>query len=159
MMELLSKDKLAKIRVIFDINDPTDPQLVGRFDTPNWITGIALQENTLFLSLGESGLMALDVADPSRPIMMDKIELNGFISDIAISGDMLFVTYRVMEDYTVLESGVVAVHIADKENLAEIAVYDELDAPTGIQVVDDTIFVTDETRGLVILSLSQFDQR
>lgn len=143
---------------VFDITNSQAPQLVGQFDTPNWITGMELVDNYLYLSLGESGLMALDVSDPSRPLLMDKVELTGFLSDISVSGNVLFVIYRVSEDYVVLESGVFAVDVTDKEKLIEIAVYDELDLPTDIQVVEDIIFVTDETRGLVVLTISMFEQ-
>ena len=37
---------------IFDFSTPENPELIGQFDTPNWIVGMAISNETLFLTLG-----------------------------------------------------------------------------------------------------------
>ncbi|RPI81225.1 MAG: TIR domain-containing protein [Chloroflexi bacterium] len=139
---------------IFDISDPNKPELIGRFDTPDWIIGMEISENILYLTLGDSGLLTLDVGVPSRPILMDRLDLNGFSMKPSAAGDTLYVTYRVNQEYQVIESGIYAVDVTDPEDLKIISTYDQLDAATDIVTVDDIIYLTDESRGLFILTMN-----
>ena len=133
---------------IFDFSNPKNPDLIGQFDTPTWIVGMAIADETLFMTLGEGGLMAIDVSDPSRPLLMDQIDLPGFASDIALTDNRLFVIYNVSEDYEVIESGVVTVDISEFDALKTIVTYNELDTLSDIQAAGNTVFVTEEMRGV-----------
>jgi hypothetical protein len=138
---------------IFDISDPTNPEQLGRFETPNWVIDVAVDQKVAYLTLGESGLYALDVSDPSRPLLMGSLTLPGFVSPIDVSGDYAYMVYLIYQDSTVIESGVYAVDISDPEALSIAATYDKLNSGTDIQAVGDAVFVTDEPRGLIVLSL------
>jgi hypothetical protein len=139
---------------VFDISEPQQPELIGGFDTGNWIVGMELSDDVLFLSLGESGLLALDVSDPSRPLMLDQLQIPGNITDISTASNRLFVVYSIFEDYVVVESGVVAVDISDPENLEIITTYNDLRSASDVVATDDAIFVADEPWGLVVLELN-----
>lgn len=139
---------------VFDIADPENPELIGGFDTPHWIVGMAVADDALYITMGEGGLMALDVRDPARPLLLDRLDLPGFASDLSIVGDMLYVIYSVIEEYEVLESGVIAVDKADPETLKQVAGYDQLNSASAIRAVDDAVYVADEPRGVVVLSLT-----
>ena len=139
---------------VFDISDPSNPELIGGYDTPNWIVGMSLSGNTLFLSLGDSGLLALDVSDPSRPIMMDTLETDGYVMESSATEDKVYVLYNVMDGYEVTESGVYAVDITDPSNLEVVATYPDLHNGSDIQVTEDAIFVTDSPWGLAVLELT-----
>lgn len=93
----------------------------------------------------------------ARPLLLDWLDLPGFASDLAITGDALYVIYSVREDFEVLESGVIAVDAADPEALRTVAAYDQLTTASAVQAVDDTVFVADEPRGVVALSLGPSD--
>ncbi|MBN1937646.1 MAG: protein kinase [Anaerolineae bacterium] len=138
---------------IFDVTDPQSPELLGQFKTPDWIIGITVVDQVLYLTLGESGLLALDVSDPARPLLMDRLNLPGFTTRLSVAGDTLYIIYIVYEGYTEIESGVIAVNVADPEALTIIATYDQLYSGSDIQAVDDVVFVTDETRGVIMLNL------
>jgi hypothetical protein len=137
---------------IFDIADPHKPELIGEFDTSHWIVGIAVVNDVLYLTMGEGGLIALNVSDPARPLLMDRLELDGFASDLSIAGDTLYVIYNVSKDYVVIESGVIAVNVANPEALAILAIYNELDSASDIQAVGEAVFVTDKARGIIVLN-------
>lgn len=139
---------------VFDISDPSSPELIGGFDTPNWIVGMSLSGNTLFLSLGDSGLLALDVSNPSRPLMLDTLETNGYIMESSTTEDSVYVTFIIMDGYDVTDSGVYAVDITDPSNLSIIATYTDLHEASDIQTWGDAVFVTDKPWGLAVLRLS-----
>ena len=142
---------------VFDISDPSNPELIGGFDTSNWIVGMSLSGDTLFLSLGESGLLALDVSDPSRPLMMGTLETSGYITESSATENLLYVIYISLDGYDVTESGVYAVDISDPSNLEIIATYTDLHEASDIQAWGDAVFVTDRPWGLTVLELVQSD--
>ncbi|MBE0686159.1 MAG: TIR domain-containing protein [Anaerolineaceae bacterium] len=139
---------------IFDLSDPTTPSLLSSFETKNWVIDIDVIDKIAYLTLGDSGLIALDVHDPAKPIMLDQLNLTGFSSDISVSGNYAYVIYLVYENNNVMDhSGVFAVDVSDPENLNLVATYDELFFGSDIQAVEDAVFITDDPRGLVVLSL------
>jgi hypothetical protein len=138
---------------IFNFMDPQNPELIGRFDTPSWIVGMAIADEVLYLTLGEGGLLALNVSDPARPLLMDRIDIPGFAFDLSVADDTLYVIYNISEDYVVVESGVVAVDVSDPEALNIITTYNELDTLSDIQAVGDVVFVSQKARGVVSMRL------
>ena len=77
--------------------------------------------------------------------------------DVSVSGDIAYLTYNFGEDHStwtqILESGVIAVDISDPTHPIKIDVYSELDGASSIMAVGDPVYVTDSTRGLIVLSL------
>jgi len=51
---------------LLDISQPTEPVLLSRYTTDNYLSDITVQDNTAFL-VGWNGLEIVDVADPSNP--------------------------------------------------------------------------------------------
>ncbi len=140
--------------VCFRYQRPEQPELIGGYDTPNWIVGMSLSGDNLFLSLGDTGLLALDISDPSRPIMMDTLETDGYVMESSATEDMLYLTYIVMDGYDVVESGIYAIDITDPSKLSITATYTDLHEASDIQAWGDAIFVTDKPWGLAILRLN-----
>ncbi len=140
---------------IFDFTNPENPELIGRFDTPHWIIHLDIADGVLYVTMGEGGLMTIDVSNPARPLLMDRLDLPGFASEFSVAGETLFVTYSISEDYEVLESGVTAVDVSDPEALATLATFNDMDVASDVQAVEDTIFVTDHSRGVLILNFNR----
>jgi hypothetical protein len=57
-----------------------------------------------------------------------------------------------------LESGIVAVDITDLNNPVFINKYTDLDGVSAIAAYDDLLYVTDSTRGLIILNKPQISK-
>lgn len=136
---------------IFDFTNPENPELIGRFDTPHWIIHLDIADEVLYVTMGEGGLMSIDVSNPAHPLLMDRLDLPGFASEFSVAGETLFVTYSISEDYEVLESGVIAVDVRDPEALTTLATFNDVDVASDVQVVEDTIYVSDQSRGVLIL--------
>ena len=51
---------------ILDVSDPTNPQIIGGWNSPSRAFGLDLVGNTLYVANDALGLVALDVSDPSN---------------------------------------------------------------------------------------------
>ena len=135
---------------IFDVSNPRAPVQLSHFDTPDWIIGMDVQEDTAVLSLGDSGLMTVDVSDPARPLALGVVELPGFTGMLSVSDVWAYVRYWDEEN---LEhpAGVVSVDLSDPENPVAGPVFDGLTGGTDIIARGDAVYVSDETQGLLVL--------
>jgi hypothetical protein len=140
---------------IFDFTDPENPELIGRFDTPHWIIQLDIVDDILYLTMGEGGLMSIDVSNPAQPLLMDRLDLPGFAMELSLAGETLYVTYSVREEYETLESGVIAVDVSDPEALTTLATFNDMDEASDVQAMEDTIFVTDQSRGVLVLGFQR----
>jgi hypothetical protein len=155
---------------VVDVRNPAEAVEIGGFDT-GWGASIVVDGRTVYVSSWSEGLIILDISDPAKPIKLGQyLELVGnydllppgaqsrqTLLDVSVSGDMAYLTYNFGEDHStwtqILESGVIAVDISDPTHPAKVDVYSDLDGASGIMAVDDLVYVTDPTRGLMVLSL------
>jgi hypothetical protein len=155
---------------VVDVRNPTEAIEIGGFDT-GWGASIVVDNRTVYTTSWSEGLIILDISDPAKPIKLGQyLELVGnydllppgtqsrqTLLDVSVSGDIAYLTYNFGEDHStwtqILESGVIAVDISDPIHPTKIDVYSELDGASSIMAVDDLVYVTDPTRGLIVLSL------
>jgi hypothetical protein len=116
-------------------------------------------------------LIILEISDPAKPIKLGQyLELVGnydllppgaqscqTLLDVSVSGDIAYLIYNFGEDHStwsqILESGVIAVDISDLTHPTKVDVYSDLDGASSIMAVGDLVYVTDSTRGLIVLRL------
>jgi hypothetical protein len=155
---------------VVDVRNPTEAIEIGGFDT-GWGASIVVDNRTVYTTSWSEGLIILDISDPAKPIKLGQyLELVGnydllppgtqsrqTLLDVSVSGDIAYLTYNFGEDHStwtqILESGVIAVDISDPIHPTKIDVYSDLDGASSIMAVDDLVYVTDPTRGLIVLSL------
>jgi hypothetical protein len=155
---------------VVDVRNPAEAIEIGGFDT-GWGASIVVDGRTVYLSSWSEGLIILDISDPAKPIKLGQyLELVGnydllppgaqsrqTLLDVSVSGDIAYLTYNFGEDHStwtqILESGVIAVDISDPTHPTKVDVYSDLDGASSIMAVDDLVYVTDSTRGLIVLSL------
>jgi hypothetical protein len=155
---------------VVDVRNPAEAIEIGGFDT-GWGASIVVDGRMVYLSSWSEGLIILDISDPAKPIKLGQyLELVGnydllppgaqsrqTLLDVSVSGDIAYLTYNFGEDHStwtqILESGVIAVDISDPTHPTKVDVYSDLDGASSIMAVDDLVYVTDSTRGLIVLSL------
>ena len=163
---------LANILHIVDFRDPEAPVEIGTFDA-GWGANAVLSNQMLYMANWDSGLTILDVSDPTKPIKVGSfMELVGNYElipqgassrltffDIAVSGDMAYLTFNFGLDqgtYTqIVESGVIAIDISDPTAPKLIDKYTKLDRISSVWAEGDVVYITDEPRGLIVLSLGR----
>ncbi|MBK7188167.1 MAG: hypothetical protein IPH86_05625 [bacterium] len=89
--------------VICDISDPAQPQvtatlgaavgpvLAGAVELPDFATSLSGRDGSLWLSVGNTGLIAVDTTAPLAPAVSDLVELPGISYDCVLAGDVAFV--------------------------------------------------------------------
>jgi hypothetical protein len=155
---------------VVDVRNPAEATEIGGFDT-GWGASIDVDNQTAYVASWSEGLIILDISDPAKPIKLGQyLELVGnydllppgaqsrqTLLDVSVSGDIAYLTYNFGEDHStwtqILESGVIAVDISDPTHPIKIDVYSDLDGGSSIMAVGDLVYVTDSTRGLIVLSL------
>jgi len=62
-------------------------------DTPDFVEGVALQGDFLYLAAGPSGLLVVDAADPHLPTIVGSVTQSGYSFDVAVSGSFAYVAH------------------------------------------------------------------
>lgn len=157
---------------IVDFRDPQTPVELAGFDA-GWGANLDILDEKLYLSGWDSGLTILDISDPGKPIkigsfmaLVGDYELipRGAASrqtflDVTVEGDVAFLSYSFGLDQgtwtQVVENGIIAVDVSDPANPALVGKYTNLDNVSSIFALDNLVYITDNTRGLFVLSQPQ----
>ncbi len=129
--------------VVLDVGDPHKPRLLSELDTEHETWGVAVADDTVFLSVAHSGMWVLDVSDrlePERigryvaeyPLGIKLVESNAFIADTA---------------------GLHIVDVTDPAHPTRIGGYDTRAPAVSVEVVDDVAWLA-TGEGLVALDVS-----
>jgi len=133
---------------IFDVSDPSDPELVGQYMTPGRANGVAIVGNYLFVADYEDGLIILDVSVKSSP---------GFIANYTTTGRALNVdvdgNYAYISDH---RNGLEIIDITDKSDPQHVGNFDT--TPTGgddfyaydVDIQGDYVYIAADRRFYIV---------
>ena len=102
------------------MSDPVRPVELARLDTRGYAYGIAVSENTAYVSDGWEGLIAVDVANPRKPKDVGAHETPGCAMDVAVDGNRLYVADAF--------GGLRVLDVSDRGKLTELGGFE---APNG----------------------------
>lgn len=69
---------------ILDVSDPTNPQIIGGWNSPNRAFGLDLVGDVLYLANGFAGLAALDVSDPADVQELGSFPMGSLTVDVVV---------------------------------------------------------------------------
>jgi len=72
------------------VNDPTNPTLVGRCNTPGFAYGVTISGNYAYVADYDSGLIIINIEDPANPTLVKNYYVGGHTYAVAISGDYVY---------------------------------------------------------------------
>jgi hypothetical protein len=75
--------------IVADVTVPGAPVELGRINLPDYLHGLALGPDVLYVSCGVFNLCVLDVSDATRPVLVNRLPFGGGRA-IALEGHFLF---------------------------------------------------------------------
>jgi hypothetical protein len=78
--------------MIFNVQDPTDPILIGEFETGDYNAGMAITDDVLFYTNAEIGLKVLNITNRSAPYQIASLNMDRGVFDLEIHEDILYVS-------------------------------------------------------------------
>ncbi|MBC7247305.1 MAG: TIR domain-containing protein [Actinobacteria bacterium] len=155
---------------VVDATDPSQPKEISGLET-GWGSDLCLNENVAYAAGWDEGLFIVDISDPQRITTLGRFKeilassadqisptaCRQIMGEVAVSGDVAYVSYIYGIAHETwmdrLECGIAAIDVSDPGDPRKLAVYSGFSEITGLAALDDLVFVTDKTQGLVILRL------
>ncbi|MFX0174583.1 MAG: LVIVD repeat-containing protein, partial [Candidatus Hodarchaeota archaeon] len=94
--------------MIFNVQDPTNPILIGEVDTGDYNAGMAIVDDVLFYTNAEIGIKVLNIANRSTPYQIASLNMDRGVFDLDIHEDILYVSNYFF--------GVIILNISDPLN-------------------------------------------
>ncbi len=138
---------------VFDIQDPYNPILLGRFDSPHYLYQLHIAGDYAFCFSGFSTRMSvINIADPTNPFFVDNVVFEEFIYDIATDQNTLYLIFR--------DLGLRAYDIthAPPENyeIQHIALYDPANfTPYVITAKDNKVYLVSQSQLRILDTTNQ----
>lgn len=134
---------------IFDISNPTEPVLVGGYNSYRMsdISEIYVSGSHVYLSYGTSGLEIIDISNPSNPILIGHYSGQGWIHCVRISGN-----YAYIGDYF---KGIRIIDISNPAEPVLVGKYEILpNRFKPIYISSNYAYIVDEEAGFQIIDMS-----
>ncbi|UCG52213.1 MAG: Ig-like domain-containing protein [Candidatus Latescibacterota bacterium] len=138
--------------VVIDISNPTNPTFAGLYPSAN-LDAVAVAGDYAFVG-GYWEFVALDISDPTNPT---EVGIDGTVpgipKDIVVAGDYAFVASMGIMG----PAGVIVYDITDPSLISFVEVcgdYGDAQAPTGVAVAGDYVYVADTSQGLVVFDIT-----
>jgi hypothetical protein len=75
---------------VIDVHDPLAPIVVATYPTTSTARKVVVQGDSVYLTVGYSGLQILDISNPLAPALVDGWDPTSILYDVAVAGDVVF---------------------------------------------------------------------
>jgi len=119
--------------LVVDISEPTEPELLGEFESNDDAYGVAIQDQRLFVADGKSGLIILDISNPEELLQIGHCDTPGSARDVSVLGDYAYIADS--------HSGLRVINIADIENPVEVGFYNSPGMAWDIDIIREGFII------------------
>lgn len=138
-------DGSGGLRVI-DVTNPKQPKEVAVFEKPDYVQGLSLQGNSLFMALREGGFAILDVSNPSAPKEVGGLDTPGKASALAIQDDYVYIA-----DF---DRGMQVVDVSNPEKPVLSGFYDAPAKVRDVATFGSYAYIVDGEKGMWVQEIS-----
>ncbi len=139
---------------IINITVPSNPVLIGTYETAGEAQGIQVVGTTAYVAymegLTSGGLCIINIIIPSNPTLIATFDTRGWAQDVQVVGKIAYVTTKG----SVLSGGFQIVDITTPSSPTQSGIYYTTGDAWGVQIVGTVAYVVDETSGLTILNVA-----
>jgi hypothetical protein len=119
---------------------------IGSCDTPGYAEEVALSsdESFAFLACGTSGLQIMDISDTTEIHIVGSYDGGGYAKSLKLKGNLIYMAAEL--------SGL---QVIDVSNVTSPVLAGTIDTEfaVGLEIDDNYVYVTDETEGLLMISI------
>ena len=136
--------------LVVDVSSPTNPVMVGRYDTSGWALGVAVAGRYAYVGDGNAGLQVIDVANPAIPVRVGGYYTAGVgFFGVAVAGN-----YAYVADGSSGQSGLHVIDVSNPANPVQVGVCHTPGGAIGVAVAGNYAYVADQLAGLQIIDVS-----
>jgi len=132
--------------VVINVSDPTDPTLVGGYDTSGYAWGVAVAGDNAYIADEGSGLVVVDVSDPTDPTFVGGYDTLSYAEGVTVAGG-----YAYAADGG---NGLVVIDVSNKSYPLWVGDYDTSGSAYGVAVSGGYAYVADGYGGLMVINVS-----
>jgi hypothetical protein len=127
--------------------DSWNVNLVGYYDTPGGVGGVAVAGNYAYIADGEAGFRVINISNPATPTEIGFCDTPGFAYGLVIEGSHAYIADE--------ECGLRVIDISNPAAPFEIGSYDTPGTAWGVAVVGEYAFLADgNCDGLLVFNIS-----
>jgi hypothetical protein len=119
---------------IVDVNTPTEPIILGSYDTPGLTWSVDVVGNRAYVADSRSGMHILDVSDPTTPTLLGSYTDVGAITGVQVANSIAYVS-----DYF---QGLLVLDVSNPAAPVLIGSYDIPQESWNLQLVDNLVYMT-----------------
>ena len=131
---------------ILDARNYLSIQPIGSIDTNGNSQNVYVDDNLAFIADGEKGIQIIDVTDKTNPVFLSNIDTKDSAVDLFAKDDLVFLATS--------QSGLYIIDVLDPLKPKIIQRFDTANA-SGLEVIDDYIYLIDKYDGLIILKKNE----
>lgn len=125
---------------------PFAPTVVGGYDTPGSVFGVAVAGDLAFIADQLSGLQVIDVSNLSAPTLLGSLDTAGSALGIAVSGNRVYLADS--------NGGLRIIDVTATVSPTLLGTYDTIGFASGVAVSGNYAFVADYSGGLQVINVT-----
>lgn len=132
--------------LIMDVSDPTDPVVVGSYDSEREVYALDVKGNLAYL-LSRWDLKVVDVSDPAAPAVLGVMDVPEYGYRIDVEGGFAYLGTWGGDNLHVVD-------VSDPAAMTVVASLPTGSTPHDVSVVGDRAYVAERTTGLLVVDVS-----
>lgn len=128
-----------------DISSPTQPSVLGSYDTPGYAENIFVRGSCAYVADGWEGLAIINISDVSNPHMVGSLSTIGYAFDVAVADNTAYIAAA--------GAGLKVVDVEYASGPMEIGEYNTPGYAFGIAHSDGVVYIADGWEGLRIIDV------
>jgi hypothetical protein len=130
--------------LIVDVSNPASPTEIGVFKSNDWVDGVAVNGDFVYLANENAGLRIISVAIPASPIEVGFFDTKAVAVKVAVSGSHAYVADNI---------GLRSIEVSNFANPTEASFFATSDTPLGVEVSENHAYLSVGAAGLKISAI------
>lgn len=132
--------------VIADVSDPTQPAILGTWQSSGYAEGLALMGKYVYLADGSYGLRVIDVSNPVSPKETGAALSVNYVYDAVASGNYIYAAAG--------ESGLIVLDVKDPSQPVQVSQLEFSGNAYEVALSGNNVFIADAWAGVQVVDIS-----